>query len=217
MAHSVVVIGPSGKTGCFVIKSLLGNGHKVRAVSRSQPKELPQDMADMCQYIRGDVRSDDPAPWMSNMDAVVFAAAGNAATENAVDHLGAARCATAAKAAGIARFVLVSAHGAHDPTCWGVEFKSYLEAKAAGERAVCAAFPASIVLRPGILTDEPRTGRATIRTTTGPGERPVTRADLATVVSFCATRADKRAITLEIVGGDQPIHDVLKQTLEAAN
>lgn len=75
------------------------------------------------------------------------------------------------------------------------------------------AFPETIVLRPGILTDEREKERAIIRTTTGPGEQPVSRADVASIVTFCATQGQKKAAILEIVGGDQPIQDLLEQIL----
>lgn len=96
-----MVVGASGKTGCLVIEKLLQDGHIVRAVSRTAPSGLSRSDTEGYEFVRGNVCSDDPAPWMVNIDAVVFAAAGDSTTENAVDHLGAEQCAAAAKASGI--------------------------------------------------------------------------------------------------------------------
>ena len=213
--QSIVVIGASGKTGVLVIERLMGEGHFVRAVSRTPPAELDDSNSAQLEFMRGDVGKDDAAPWMIGMDAVIFTAAGDASTENAVDHLGAGRCAVAAQAAGVARFVLVSAHGAHDPQSWGAKFRSYLEAKAAGERAVLSAFPLAAIIRPGILTDDPATGSATIRTIVGPGEAPVTRADVATLAATCSTLQKANGITLEIVGGTEPIKEALERAFSS--
>lgn len=213
--QSVVVIGASGKTGALVIGHLLEEGHFVRAVSRTPPAEFDDACAPHFEFMQGDVSQDDAAPWMKGMDAVVFAAAGDASTENAVDHLGAGRCAVAAQAAGIVSFVLVSAHGAHDPSSWGAKFHSYLEAKAAGEKAVRAAFPSATIIRPGILTDEPATGSATIRASVGSGDAPVARADVATLTAMCSTLQKPNGLTLEIVGGTEPIKEALEWTLSS--
>ena len=170
--QSVVVIGASGKMGVLVIERLLAEGHFVRAVSRIPPAERDRACAAQIEFIQGDVSKDDAAHWMKGMDTVVFTAAGDASTEDAVDHRGAGRCAIAAQKAGLARFVLVSANGARDHASWGAKFQSYLEAKAAGEKAVRAAFPSATIIRPGILTDGPATGLATLRTSVGSGEAP---------------------------------------------
>lgn len=213
--QSTVVIGASGKTGVLVIERLLAEGHFVRAVSRTPPAEFDDAYAAEMEFVHGDVSKDDAAPWMIGMDAVVFTAAGDASTEDAVDHLGAGRCALVAQEAGAARFVLVSAHGAHDPSSWGAKFQSYLEVKAAGEKAVRSAFPSATIIRPGILTDNPATGSATIRTCVGSGEAPVARADVATLAAICSTLQEPNGLTLEIVGGTEPITEALERILNS--
>lgn len=213
---AIAVIGASGKTGRLIIDCLLRDGHRLRAISRNRPKGLTNDDMERVTFVRGDVSRDDPRLWMTDIDAVVFTAAGDAHTENAVDHLGAARCAAAAKDAGVSRFVLVSAHGAHDPTSWGGEFQSYLEAKGSGEAAVLASLQNATVIRPGILTDDPGTGKATIRTNTGPGDPPVTRTDVANIVAACVAKKEAQGALLEIVGGETEIGIGLEQCLSPA-
>lgn len=199
---SVAVIGASGKTGWLITERFLEAGHDVRAISRNRPKKSPSSAMESFSYVAGDVTVDDPTPWMTGIDVVIFAAGGSSATEEAVDHLGAARCAEAARSAGVQRFILISAHGAHDPASWGREFQRYLEVKAAGEVGVQSAFPGAIILRPGILTDEPATGCGTIRRTTGPGHLPISRADVAAAVLACSNSDRMGGIILEIVGGE---------------
>lgn len=212
-----LVIGASGKTGLHVIEGLLRYQpatRTVRAVSRSRTAMEGDAFDDRVIFIPGDVTKDDPRPWMQGADTVVFCAAGSAATEHAVDHLGAKRCAEAATDVCVPQFILVSALGAHDPSSWGDAFFSYLSAKAAGERSVFSAFPKATVLRPGILTDGPATGTVVIRNTPGPGDLPVSRADVAKLVVSCVGRTDVQGMTLEIVGGDTKIDEALVQALQ---
>lgn len=211
----ISIIGASGKTGTLLVKRFLREGHAVRAISRTQLSISKTDNGESLTWISGDVTKDDPSPWMLGVDTAIFAAGGTSSTENAVDNLGAARCAMAAAEAGAEHFILISAHGAHEPDSWGEEFRSYLEAKAAGEKAVRETLPNAVILRPGILTDDPGTGTATIRTGTGPGDVPISRADVATIaVAISLEREAFSGATLEIVGGETDIYAALAQCLE---
>lgn len=218
MADSLrmVVIGGTGRVGRLICELLAQEGHQVRAVGRRMPSAIPWEPSPGVAFVRGDVTMDDPATWVACMEVVIFAAGGDSASERAVDHIAARRCAEVAADLGVARFVLVSAHGAHDPTSWGSEFQPYLEAKAAGEDGVRRAFPAATIVRPGILTDQPAAATATVRSGTGPGERPVSRADVAAIVAACASRDDASGRTLEVVGGSVPLMDALERALAEA-
>lgn len=211
---SVAVIGASGKTGRLIAARLLKAGHIVRAISRTPPNLINHGDDRRMTFIAGDVCKDDPRDWVQGTDIVIFTAAGTEKDSYAVDKVGAEKCAKAASQLGVQSFVLVSAHGAHNPFSWGAKFTDYLEAKSKGEIAVRSHFPEATVLRPGILTDDPARGCATIRASTGPGEDAISRDDVASVVVSCALRADARGATIEVVGGETELNAALDQCLQ---
>ena len=142
---------------------------------------------------------------LSGADAMVFAAGAGpgsgAARKDTVDHAAAVLCAEAAQAAGVRRFVQISAMGldrAEDP---GMEpvFAAYLRAKDAAERDLRARDLDWTILRPGRLTDDPATGRVNVAESVPRG--PVTRADVAAVVLSTLDDTATVGRTLEVVAG----------------
>jgi uncharacterized protein YbjT (DUF2867 family) len=128
------------------------------------------------------------------------------ARKDTVDRAAAVLFADAAEAAGVRRYVQVSAIGldrADDPDMDEV-FAAYLRAKAAADDDLMARRGLEwTVLRPGRLTDDPGVG--TVRL----GERvprgAVTRDDVATVLVGLLDRPSTAGKVLELVGGDEAI------------
>ena len=155
MARRVVtVFGGSGFIGRNVVRRLAAQGWVVRAAVRDPiAAEFLRTMGDVGQIapLRADIT--DPAQ-------VAVAVAGADAVVNLVGILyergkrsfeaihvkGAANVAAAAKAAGVAKLVQMSALGAdkNSPS-------DYARSKAAGEEAVTAAFPGATIFRPSVV------------------------------------------------------------------
>lgn len=157
---------------------------------------------------------DDVAGALIGADAVVFAAGAGpgsgAARKDTVDRAASVLFADAAEAAGVRRFLQVSAMGldrADDPSMDEV-FAVYLRAKDAADRDVMARTGLDwTILRPGRLTNDPAVGTVTLAEHVPPGA--VTRDDVAAVLVALLDRPDTAGRVYELVGGDTPIESVL--------
>ncbi|MEH3134810.1 MAG: NAD(P)H-binding protein [Mycolicibacterium neoaurum] len=144
-------------------------------------------------------------------DAVVFAAGAGpgsgVARKQTVDRDAAILLADAAEAAGVARYVMVSAISADDRSlddAYDEVYRAYIRAKADADAEVRARVAlASTIVRPGRLTDDPGTGRVHIAESTGRGEIP--RADVAAVLLAVLDHPDTAGRTFELIAGDTPI------------
>lgn len=146
----VVVVGGSGFVGRHLAQELLNRGARLRVASR-QPERAaglkPLANLGQVQLVRADLTRSDSLPQvLAGADAVVNLAGTFAGELDAVMGRGAGALAQAAKAAGAAAFVHVSAIGA-DPA----GETEYARAKAAGETAVLAAFGSATIMRPSVL------------------------------------------------------------------
>ena len=106
---------------------------------------------------------------------------------------------------------MISAMGADDRTQDGEAdpvFAAYLRAKAAADEAVRArtALDPTIV-RPGLLTNDPGTGRVTIADSTGRGSIP--REDVAAILVALMDTPGTGGQTFEVIAGDTPIADAV--------
>ena len=124
-----------------------------------------------------------------------------------VDRDAAILLADAAEAAGVGRYVMVSAMGADRRNAAEVDdpvFAAYLDAKAAADEAVRAR-PGlqSTIVRPGLLTDEPATGRVRVAESTGRGSIP--RADVAALLVGLLDVPATGGVTFELVSGDATV------------
>lgn len=157
---------------------------------------------------------DDVAGALLGADAVVFAAGAGpgsgAARKDTVDRAASVLFADAAEAAGVRRFLQVSAMGldrADDPSMDEV-FAVYLRAKDAADQDVMARTGLDwTILRPGRLTNDPAVGTVALAEHVPPGA--VTRDDVAAVLVALLDRPDTAGRVYELVGGDTPIESAL--------
>lgn len=146
----VVLVGGSGFVGTHLAQELLARGARLRVACRNPKRAFrikPLGNLGEVQFASLDVtRPETLERAMAGADAVVNLVGAFAGDLDAVMGRGAGNVATAAKAAGAAALVHVSAIGAN-----AEGDTAYARAKAAGEAAVLAAFPAATVLRPSVL------------------------------------------------------------------
>ena len=159
----------------------------------------------------------DVAYALTDAEVVVFAAGAGPGSgldrKDTVDRGAAVLLADAAERAGVPRYLLVSSMGvesvAGGATPEGVDevFLAYLRAKLAAEEDVLGRTGLdTTVLRPGVLTDGPGTGRVRLDRHVERGEVP--RDDVAAVL--LALLDDPRSgAVLELVGGDTPVADAV--------
>ena len=203
----VLVAGSHGRLGRRVVALLLGRGHVVRALVRTQEQADVLESTG-AQPVLADLRGD--VEWTAEgCDAAVFAAGARHRSElAAVDGGGAAKLAEAADRFELQRFVLCSAVGAGVPEKRQGVLREFLAAKHAAERRIEQLETPWTFLRFGGLNDAPGDGR--ISTVLEPG-RPVSlnRDDAALAIVEAIPRAHLSHQVVDVVDGDRHVADAL--------
>jgi NADH dehydrogenase len=150
----VTIVGGAGVTGRNIVKRLAARGAVIAVASRHAVSAgFLRPMGDVGQIQPVDLGIGEEAalaPLIEGSDTVI-SCAGILAEHgrnsfDLVHHRGPAMLARRAAAAGVKRFVHLSAIGAdpHSPS-------AYARSKAAGEAAVRSAFPAATIMRPSVI------------------------------------------------------------------
>ncbi|GAA4698392.1 NAD(P)H-binding protein [Phytohabitans rumicis] len=209
----VVIAGGHGKIALSLERLLSGRGDSVAGLVRN-PDHAADLVAAGAEVLMVDLEHssvEQVAEHLRGASAVVFAAGAGpgsgAARKETVDRDAAILLADAAEAAGVRRYLMISSIGAdaqapdngRDPV-----FVAYLRAKGAADEAVRGrAGLDTTIVRPGMLTNDPGTGRVTIADSTGRGR--IAREDVAAVLVALLDTPDTGGQTFELVGGDTPI------------
>jgi len=150
----ICVFGGSGFVGRHMVKALARTGARIRVAVR-RPNEamflLPAGNVGQIQLFAANVRDDaSVAEAVKGADVVINLVGllhqSGRQKFGAVQAEGAGRIAKAAKAAGVKRFIQMSAIGADKNAR-----SSYARSKAEGEAAVRDAFPDATIMRPSII------------------------------------------------------------------
>ena len=206
----IYIAGGHGKIALLLARQLATAGHEPVAIIRNPAQGVDVAAVGATSVVLDLEASgvDDIATVISDADAVVFAAgAGPGSTAErklTVDRDGAIKLADAAAAAGVQRYVLVSAIGADsfDASSEDV-FQIYLRAKSEADAYVRGTGLDWTIVRPGGLTDDAPTGRVTIGETVDRGSIP--RADVASVLFEALANGRWVGEQFEVVSGDSPI------------
>jgi nucleoside-diphosphate-sugar epimerase len=213
----VVIAGGHGKIALELERLLLQRGDSVAGLIRN-PAQASDLAAAGAEAIVLDLEHSsvgEVATHVRGADAVVFAAGAGpgsgAARKETVDRAAAVLLADAALDAGVDRYLMVSAMGADrraDDAASDPVFAAYLRAKAEADEDVLArAGLRTTVVRPGLLTDEPGTGRVFIAPNTGRGSVP--RQDVAAVLVAVLDAPATAGQTFELISGETPISDAV--------
>lgn len=207
----VVVAGGHGQIGLRLLGLLAADGHRARGLIRKPEQAADLEAAGAEPVIADLERLDDLAPHVQGADAIVFAAGAGAGSgqerKRTLDLGGAVKLIAAAKAAGVARYVIVSSVGADDPEGGSDEMRPYLRAKAEADAAVRGSGLAFTIVRPGRLTDDPGTGRVAAGADVQRADVP--RDDVAATLLAVLSEPGTIGATFVLVGGETPIDDAL--------
>jgi uncharacterized protein YbjT (DUF2867 family) len=209
----VAIAGGHGKIGRRLARLLVERGDRVRGLIRNPDHagDLREDGSEPVVCDLESASASDVAAAIEGADAVVFAAGAGpgsgAERKLTMDRDGAIKLLEAAAAAGATRYVIVSSVGADSPPDGDDVYSVYLRAKAEADRALMDSDRDWTVVRPGLLTDDPGTGRARIQT--DPVRAEVTRDDVAAVLAAVVDESRAVSKVLYVVGGDDPIEDAL--------
>ena len=209
----VVIAGGHGKIALILERLLSQRGETVAGFirNRAHSADLVDAGSEPIVMDLEEATADEVATHLRGADAVVFAAGAGpgsgAARKESVDRDAAILLADAAQQAGIRRYVMISAMGADaeapedigDPV-----FVAYLRAKGAADKDIRERQAlASTIVRPGLLSDEPGTGRVKIAPKTG--RASIARADVAAVLLAVLDAPGTAGQTFEVISGDTPI------------
>jgi uncharacterized protein YbjT (DUF2867 family) len=213
----VAIAGGHGKVARRLARVLLARGDRVRGLIRN-PEQAADLRADGSEPVLCDIEAagvEAIAAAIAGADVVVFAAGAGpgsgAERKLTLDRDGAVKLVEAARSAGVERYVMVSALGAETPPAGDDVFSVYLRAKAEADRALADSDRAWTIVRPGLLTDDPGTGRVWIGTEPFRGEVP--RDDVAAVLAAVVHEPRSAGRILYLSAGDEPIERALEAAL----
>jgi NADH dehydrogenase len=219
----ILVAGGTGHLGTELIPNLVKRGIPVRVLTRD-PDRARKRLGDSPQFARGDVQEPDTLrEALEEVDAVVSAITGFGPTgpgPKAVDYEGNLNLITAAQAAGVKTFVLVSMHGAaadHPMELARMKFRA--------EDAVRASPLDWVIVRPNPFMElwaeivgEPivKQGKATVF---GRGDNPInfnSAKDVARFVDLALFDSRLSRTVLDIGGPDNLTFNQLVSQIERA-
>lgn len=209
-AMRVVIAGGHGQIALILERLLAEAGHEPIAIVRNPEHRADVDATGAVAVVLDleEASADEVGQVLKNADAAVFAAgAGPGSTAErkfTVDRDAAILLADAAEAAGVPRFVVISAMNADrfDPESQDV-FQLYLRAKSEADASVRSRDLDWTIVRPGRLTNEPGTGRVRAGAALPGGSIP--RADVAATIAALLTTGAASRTQFDLVAGDEAI------------
>lgn len=214
----VAIAGGHGKIGRRLAQLLVAHGDRPRALIR-KPEQSDDVRADGSEAVVCDLEHagvDEISRAITGADAVVFAAGAGPGSgperKWSMDRDGAIKLLQAAQAAGVERYVMISAVGAEDPPDGDDVFNIYLRAKAQADQALQESDRAWTIVRPGMLRDD--AGRGLVRISTAPFQSEVSRDDVAAVLLAVLLEPSSVGRILYVGGGDHPIERALAAALD---
>ncbi len=218
----IVIAGGHGKIAQLLERQLSTAGHDPVGIVRNTDHVADLEKVGARALVL-DLESTDVATLAGHLDgadAVVFAAGGGGSSgaerKLTIDRDGAILLADAAEAAGVSRYVLVSAMHTDDfdakraelPAADDDVFQVYLRAKSEADANVRARDGLDwTIVRPGTLTDDPATGTIAVGSRLDSGQ--ISRADVADVIATSLIEGTAVKTQFEVTAGEIPIGDAL--------
>lgn len=212
----ILVAGAHGKVGRRLVEQLVADGHEVLGTVRD-PAQFDELRGERVTPVLLDVTEDVPTQLaeagVDDVDAIIYSIGAGPGSgpepKQTVDRAGSDKLVSWAEDRGVRRYVIVSSHGAHDPSAGEGDFRAYLQAKRDADDRVADSSLNWTIVRPGGLTEDERTGHvATPSPSDGLGKIP--RADVAAFLAAVVVRDDLAGVTTELVGGETPIEEAVE-------
>ncbi|MBI2243169.1 MAG: SDR family oxidoreductase [Nocardioides sp.] len=211
----IAIVGGHGQVARQLVHLLRRAGHDPVALVRNEAyrEELEGRGAEVRMLDIERQGATEFATAFAGCEAVVFAAGGgpdgNIERKRTVDLEGSLKSIEGARAAGIRRFVQVSAIGVDDPlpADTGAVWRAYVAAKRDADAALRASDLDWTIIRPGRLTDEPATGRVALGADVARGD--VTRADVAAVLAAVFDVPGSIGQQWNLVSGEVPVEQAV--------
>jgi uncharacterized protein YbjT (DUF2867 family) len=208
----VVVAGGHGKVGLRLLRRLAERSDRARGLIRNADHAADLEASGAEPVLSDLEQEDDLAPHVEGADAIVFAAGAGPgsgpARKQTMDLGGAVKLIDAARAVGIARYVIVSSMGAGNPERASGPMRPYLEAKTQADERLAASGLDYTIVRPGGLTDEPGSGRIRAGLELSFGQ--VSRDDVAATLVAVLDADNTIGKTFDLLAGDTPIEEAVR-------
>lgn len=212
---NILIVGANGQIGRHLIEKLAETEHKSVAMVRKeeQVNELRDLGAD--EVVIGDLEKDFSHAF-EGVDSVIFTAGsgGHTGADKTIliDLWGAIKTIDQAKKHNISRFLLVSSMNADTPDTGIESMKHYFVAKKLADDHLRSSGLDYTIVRPGGLLNEPATGKILLEEKIQDyGSREITREDVAAVLAEAVDLENTYKKTFEILNGETPIKEALKQ------
>lgn len=210
----VCVVGANGQIGKQVVELLKESSeHTPIAMVRKQEQVAHFENLGV-ETVLADIADnvDKIAEAIKGFDAIVFTAGSGGHTGPdqtlLIDLDGAVKTVEAAEKTGVKRFVMVSALGANQREKWNEAIRPYYVAKHYADRILEQSDLTYTIVRPGGLLNEEGTGKVAI------GENltrnTIPRADVAKVIVASLSEENTYYQSFDLVSGEIPIIDALK-------
>ncbi|MCL2514825.1 MAG: SDR family oxidoreductase [Microbacteriaceae bacterium] len=215
----IAIIGAHGKVGQQLMRELYDNGDDFVGVARGE--EAAEDIFRLGgEGVTLDLEATDAAAVASAIagcDAVVFTAGAGADSgverKRTVDYGAAVLTIEAAQAAGIRRFVMISASGVDDPGTATVvpdpQWAAYVAAKRDADAALRDSGLDWTILRPVALTNDDGTGEIEMPPFGERASGSVSRADVAATVIAVLENPGTIGGQWELSSGSTPIAEAV--------
>lgn len=216
----VAVIGANGKIGQHLVEQMQhAKKHEVIAVVRKEAQQKALQEQGVTAKL-GDLEG-SVSQWqevLNGIDAVVFTAGSGPDTGDdktlLVDLDGAVKTMEAAEAAGVKRFVIVSAWQSNNRENWADALLPYYAAKHYADRELMRTNLNWTIVRPGQLTDEEATGKVVVGESLAPGSVP--REDVASVLRRCLDESGTERRAFDLMAGESEVEESLQAMKEMA-
>ncbi|MCD7036023.1 SDR family oxidoreductase [Metabacillus sp. GX 13764] len=210
----VLVVGANGQIGKLLIDKLKNDGkHTPIAMVRKQEQAdayADSGVETVMANLEDSVENLTEA--VKGKDAIVFTAGSGGSTGAdktlLVDLDGAVKVMEAGEAAGVKRFVMVSALQANNRENWNEKLKSYYVAKHYADKALQDSSLNYTIVRPGGLLNDPGTGKVSVGEQLERGSVP--REDVAAVIAASLEEEKTYKRAFDLVSGDSSVEDAVK-------
>ena len=206
-----LVVGANGKIGRIYCRIAAERGIPSRALLRD-PEQRSYFESLGVETALGDLE-DEFASALEGCDRVVFTAGSGGKTGGdktlLVDLYGAIRVVEASESMGVGHFVMVSAMTVERPLAGPAAMRHYLVAKKLADDRLRASPVAHTILRPGLLSDEPASGRVRVDAAEGSGHK-ISRENVALCILASLDQPAARGQTVDLLDGDEPIETLFE-------
>ena len=210
----VIVVGANGQIGKQIVEKLqIDDQHTVTAVVRKQEQVKHfnnQGIKAVLLDLEGKVDSLTEA--FTGAEAIIFTAGSGGHTGPdktlLIDLDGAVKTMEAAEAAGVERYILVSAYDADKRENWNAEMRPYYVAKHYADRMLEQSSLNYTIVRPGGLINEKAQGKITAGIEAKPNT--ITREDVADVLITSLEEPSTYQKSFNVVNGTVSITEALK-------